>query len=209
MQTVTIPIESDLEDCKVTHHDNFISVYENCFKEGQLDEFIDYYERGHAMGLTNRRYQYDTADQTKKNDTSINFETSHSMEVKWVSQMSGFLDYCHNILLPQYQDHWFSELKDCTRIYEGKVQKTVAGEGYHVFHCENMGRGSRDRVLAWMLYLNDVDEGGETEFLYQHVRFKPKRGDFLVWPGGFTHTHRGNPPISNDKYICTGWVEWS
>ena len=72
-----------------------------------------------------------------------------------------------------------------------------------------MGRGSRDRVLAWMLYLNDVDEGGETEFLYQHVRFKPKRGDFLVWPGGFTHTHRGNPPISNDKYICTGWVEWS
>ena len=26
-----------------------------------------------------------------------------------------------------------------------------------------------------------------------------------IFPAGFMHTHRGNPPISNDKYILTGW----
>jgi len=62
--------------------------------------------------------------------------------------------------------------------------------------------------MAFMVYLNDIKEGGETEFLYQKCRFKPKRNTLLLWPSGFTHTHRGNPPISGDKYIITGWIEY-
>ena len=58
---------------------------------------------------------------------------------------------------------------------------TDQAEGYHMWHCETFGRVSRDRVLAYMAYLNDVDEGGETEFLHQHTRFKPVKGDFLIW----------------------------
>ena len=57
-----------------------------------------------------------------------------------------------------------------------------------------------------MIYLNDVEEGGETEFLYQKIRIKPKSNMGLIWPGGFTHTHRGNPPLSGTKYILTGWI---
>ena len=59
-----------------------------------------------------------------------------------------------------------------------------------------------------MIYLNDVEEGGETEFLYQSIRVAPKAGTLLIWPAGFTHTHRGNPPLSGDKYIATGWVQY-
>ena len=66
----------------------------------------------------------------------------------------------------------------------------------------------RDRVLSWILYLNDVEEGGETEFLYQSMRFKPKAGTFILFPAHFTHTHRGNPPLSGVKYIATGWIEF-
>ena len=44
-------------------------------------------------------------------------------------------------------------------------------------------------------------------FLYQKRKFKPQKGDVLIWPGGFTHLHRGNPPTSGDKYICTGWYQ--
>ena len=54
----------------------------------------------------------------------------------------------------------------------------------------------------------DRDEGGETEFLYQSMRVKPKQGTLLIWPAAFTHTHRGNPPLSNEKYIVTGWTEF-
>ena len=31
------------------------------------------------------------------------------------------------------------------------------------------------RTLAWMVYLNDVEEGGETEFLYQELKLKPSK----------------------------------
>ena len=58
-----------------------------------------------------------------------------------------------------------------------------------------------------MLYLNDVDDGGETEFLHQSKRVKPEEGTFLIWPAGFTHMHRGNPPLKGEKYIVTSWVE--
>ena len=77
-----------------------------------------------------------------------------------------------------------------------------------MWHSESSARGVCNRILAWTLYLNDVEEGGETEFIYQHLRIKPKVGTVIIWPAGFTHTHRGNPPISGDKYIITGWIEF-
>ena len=86
------------------------------------------------------------------------------------------------------------------------VQKTEPGEGYHSWHDENGEWKYYMRSFAWMIYLNDVEEGGETEFLYQKTRFKPKANTGLLWPGGFTHTHRGNPPLSGTKYILTGWI---
>ena len=62
-------------------------------------------------------------------------------------------------------------------------------------------------MLAWTIYLNDVPEGGETEFLYQSQRVSPEKGKTCIFPAGFMHTHRGNPPLKKDKYIATGWME--
>ena len=88
------------------------------------------------------------------------------------------------------------------------MQKTKVGGGYHIWHFESMNREVSSRFLTWILYLNDVHEGGETEFLYQSMRVKPEQGTLVIWPAAFTHTHRGNPPLSNEKYIVTGWTEF-
>lgn len=88
---------------------------------------------------------------------------------------------------------------------DNKLQKTKIGGGYHQFHFEQANINTCRRVIVWTIYLNDVAEGGETEFLYQHKRIKAKKGTAVFFPASFTHTHRGNPPISNDKYILTGW----
>ena len=86
-----------------------------------------------------------------------------------------------------------------------KLQKTPIAGGFHTWHCEDYHMAYRHRILAWTIYLNDVEEGGETEFLYQSERVKPVQGRTLIFAAGFMHTHRGNPPISNEKYILTGW----
>ena len=88
---------------------------------------------------------------------------------------------------------------------EFKFQETTPSGGFHDWHHENGSQETKERFLVWSIFLNDVEEGGETEFLYHSMRVKPKKGSMLLFPSGFTHTHRGNPPISNTKYIATGW----
>ena len=90
-----------------------------------------------------------------------------------------------------------------------KMQKTPIGGGYHEWHFEQGDGYSSSRALAWMIYLNAVENGGNTEFLYQQVQEKPEAGKFVIWPAGYTHPHRGNPPYSNTKYIVTGWLNYS
>lgn len=86
------------------------------------------------------------------------------------------------------------------------LQKTNPMEGYHIFHGENLNWNASTRTMAWMVYLNDVEDGGETEFLYQSIKVKPEKGKVVIWPGSYTHLHRGNPPGS-PKYIATGWYQ--
>lgn len=86
--------------------------------------------------------------------------------------------------------------------------------GYHHWHSEHFPsphdpqNESLHRVLLWMYYLNDVSEGGGTSFYYQDKTISPKQGTLVIAPAGFTHTHRGEVPVSNDKYILTSWIMW-
>lgn len=93
------------------------------------------------------------------------------------------------------------------------LQKYNKGSGgYHHWHSEffpsphDKTNASLHRVLLWMFYLNDVPEGGGTSFYYQDKTISPKQGTLVIAPAGFTHTHRGEVPISNDKYILTSWI---
>ncbi|VEP11328.1 2OG-Fe(II) oxygenase superfamily protein [Hyella patelloides LEGE 07179] len=91
--------------------------------------------------------------------------------------------------------------------------------GYYHYHSEiypdlhnnlktNNSNSSESlhRVLLFMYYLNDVSEGGETEFYYQKRLITPQAGRLVIAPAGFTHTHKGHIPLSDDKYILTSWV---
>jgi hypothetical protein len=90
-----------------------------------------------------------------------------------------------------------------------KMQKTIPGAGYHVWHAEQgNGPSESTRGLVYSVYLNTLDEdgAGETEFLYQQLRIPPKENTLIIWPAAFTHAHRGNVVFgSTPKYIITGW----
>jgi hypothetical protein len=97
------------------------------------------------------------------------------------------------------------------RYGELTIQKYIKGVGgYPHWHSEVYPKDTSceqlHRVLAFQFYLNDVPEGGETQFYYQPKKVQSKAGRMLIFPAGFTHTHRGNKPVSNDKYIITSWV---
>ncbi|MDT0595665.1 2OG-Fe(II) oxygenase [Glaciecola petra] len=94
---------------------------------------------------------------------------------------------------------------------EISVQKYEKGiGGYPYWHSEIYPKKNDlqplHRSLLFMFYLNDVDDGGETDFYYQNKSIQPKKGRMVIAPAGFTHTHRGNKPNSSDKFILTSWV---
>ena len=88
-----------------------------------------------------------------------------------------------------------------------KIQKTLPTEGYHVWHIEHGATFEMQaRAFVFSIYLNDVKNGGETEFLHFSQRIKPKTGRIVIWPAGFPYVHRGNSPLSGEKYILTSWL---
>jgi hypothetical protein len=110
-----------------------------------------------------------------------------------------------NLALEEYISK-FSVLDNISiRSTRQKLQRTQKGGGYHQWHNEQDSIDTCHRILTWSIYLNDVEEGGETEFLHQSKRINARKGKILIFPASFTHTHRGNPPLSGDKYILTGW----
>jgi hypothetical protein len=89
-----------------------------------------------------------------------------------------------------------------------RIQKYKPGQGYHVWHCDTDGINTSRRILVVTLYLNTIEEGGETEFLHQNMRVSPVEGTMVLWPPGWTHPHRGNPTLKGTKYIITTWLEF-
>ena len=88
----------------------------------------------------------------------------------------------------------------------GRYQR---GQHFQKMHAERSGLGSLHRVLAWMTYLNDVDEGGETYFDHYNLTIKPRKGVTLIWPAEWTHAHKGNVLLGESKYMITGWLTFT
>ena len=118
-----------------------------------------------------------------------------------VDEVNNYL----SIALEEYKEN-FPVLKETPiRSIRQKLQKTKPSGGYHKWHHEQSNLTTAERVLTWTIYLNSIEEGGETEFLHQSKRVKAQKGRIVLFPACYTHSHRGNPPLESDKYILTGW----
>jgi hypothetical protein len=187
--------------------DDFIGIFNNVLGNELCDNYINFFEKSLEENLTYEQ----SKSRHKLDNISTDVITSKFIIDRNLSYTAtAFLELFWAKCYPLYAEK-FSILQECSQhnIYDVKIQKTLPGGGYHVWHAENTNLVQRNRMLSFVLYLNDVEDGGETEFLYQKVRFKPTKDRLVLFPAGFTHTHRENPPLTGDKYIITGWIEYS
>lgn len=188
---------------------DFIGLYENVYPDGYCNHMIEEFERLLTLGVCNNRQNSENITKTKKQDDFIflNLKNHNPSSFNGECPLKLFWDG-----LQKCYDEYNSEydiLKDMPiRCTSAKIQKTIPGGGYHLWHCEQNAGDMGNRVLAYSLYLNTLekDSAGETEFLYQKLRVPPKQNSIAIWPAAYTHTHRGNV-VHGDKakYIITGW----
>ncbi len=89
------------------------------------------------------------------------------------------------------------------------LQRYAPGEGFYSWHCDwNTSDEATEpirRVLAWILYLNTVPDGG-TEFHWQDHHEEAVRGKLAIFPASLSHLHRGRVSQTHTKTIATGWI---
>tara|TARA_B100000787_G_scaffold158309_1_gene135643 strand:+ start:1087 stop:1740 length:654 start_codon:yes stop_codon:yes gene_type:complete len=109
-----------------------------------------------------------------------------------------------------YQSQWpfIKQLSKKFHIGSFNIQKYLPGDHFAEIHTERNSIQSLHRAFAWMTYLNDVDDGGATNFSHYNISVKPKIGKTLIWPADWTHAHSGGIVNSGNKYIVTGWIHF-
>jgi len=127
-------------------------------------------------------------------------------EVFYKSLGEHYTNYLEN---PPWSNLRSSNGYDNLRDTGYNLQKTLPGDGY-IWHNDfgNGGDGGYDkgiRILTFIWYLNDIEEDGYTEFI-DGTKIQPKAGRMVIFPCTWQYEHRGYPPKSETKYICTGWM---
>jgi hypothetical protein len=90
-----------------------------------------------------------------------------------------------------------------------KIQHYKKNEGHFKWHFDALGAGGWERQLAVIIYLNSVEDGGETCFYRQDLKIKPLAGDALFFPPFWTHMHCGEIPRSEDKYVISSFIRFA
>ncbi|HEY0628139.1 MAG TPA: 2OG-Fe(II) oxygenase [Sphingomicrobium sp.] len=111
----------------------------------------------------------------------------------------------------------------CRRLAEASGTHVKQGEPLQVLryrpgqqyraHFDAIGDADNQRVLTFLVYLNDDYEGGETEFLATGLKVKGKKGDGLLFRNADASgkpddrsQHAGLPVTAGEKYLASRWI---
>jgi hypothetical protein len=198
----------------------FIHRKYNLLSKDECIEFIDKFEKS-SLKIIGKSYKIENGEyivmsdeemlkRKSKKSTDICFSRDFlDDEIALNEGWGELLENLHDRLfdaLDEYQSMFeYSETTNKIELQSYNLQKYLPNEGFYRWHCENPGFPPEiRRCFAWMIYLNDVDDGG-TEFLYQTHTEKAEVGKFVMWPAWWTHMHRGQISETKTKYILTGW----
>lgn len=179
---------------------NFIGIYDNLASDSYCEEMVARLDELLLDSSNNDYGEVANGGLQNRKDASRYFDRDAKDLAEWTNSI---LDDA----LAKYLDEHPSLGMNNFYSIACKVQRTPPKGGFHSWHSEQ-GADSLHaaRCLTWMIYLSDTPEGeGTTEFLEQGLIVQPKQGTVVLFPAAWTHTHRGNPVYTCNKYIATGW----
>ena len=186
--------------------EQFVGIFPNAInnelRSGIINWFNEISERGLTMSTMRETDGILTPDLRKDEVVSSNeVLPNNCFSTNVCNLVWANLTTCLNIYTERYGIE-----QGTISSFSFKVHRVTPTGGYHMWHQEHSFQ-TPYRSLAWMIILEAPKSGGETEFLHQSLRIEPKVGQGTIWPAGFTHKHRGNPPLEGHKTYITGWFD--
>lgn len=170
------------------------------------DELITFFETHQANQTQGRTAGGLNTEAKNSTDLAIR---PHDLEQPGHEPIREYIELlfdCYKDYLEQWP--FLKSILSDAEIGSFNLQKYEPGGHFMKVHSERTTLDTSHRVLAWMTYLNDVEDGGSTRFEHQGLEVQPERGKTLIWPAEWTHAHRGNVVNSGLKYIITGWMHF-
>lgn len=177
-----------LDDCQ-----NIINIIDENINEATVEHVVN------TDGSLNRYFKSLNSDNFTNYNSKIEDILNHHFKI-----------YCNTYIENKMANspELFVDGKNLT-LEKIKYQKFSPPGHFDWHHEQGSDKTSLGRFLVWMIYLNTIEETGSTDFYYQEKSVQPLAGTLLLWPAGITHKHRGNPNLDTDKYMCTGWFNFS
>ena len=189
--------------------DRFIYYKNNAFTDVFCDSMVDLFDKREAANNVDVGQMASGLDLNVKNSTEVNL--LGIVDNSFYEVINDHLSnhYLGTLPFPDKYNPDSRVLGNPTYYEVCQIQKYRKGSGhYNAWHVEVDGPESCIRPFSMIIYLNDVDNGGETSFLYTGNKVKPRKGGLLIFPSAFPFVHRGEVPISNDKYIIATWLAY-
>ena len=169
------------------------------------DQIISYYDNHQEKQI-----------QGSTTSGNINLETKNRIDISLSPKELSLKDneifniYFKNLFefYKDYNNQWPFLASIISKLEIGRfnIGKYHPGQHFQKVHTERASLGSLHRFLAFMTYLNDVEDGGSTYFSHYDLDIRPQKGLTIIWPAEWTHAHKGNVINSGCKYIITGWL---
>ena len=143
-----------------------------------------------------------------KRRTDISIKPNLLKEEKF-SLLKEYINELHECYL-DYLEQWPFLKRMASKMDIGpfNIGEYLPGGHFGNIHSERTSINTLHRLFAFMTYLNDVEDGGETKFSHYNISIKPEIGKTIIWPAEWTHAHTGEILNSGKKYIITGWLHF-
>ena len=189
--------------------DKYIQVYDDILDKDSCDTLIGKFETHEDF----------TTVHIEDNDQAISFKQITFVEHdEWKTVQDDLLE-----LFRDYVERYKLDCKVLDKMWpdtyasEAIRMKRYLANDYDRFdpHVDVRDYDTARRFLAFFIYVNDVEEGGETEFVnlykpgtYLPYTVKPKRGRLLMFPPTWQYYHAGLKPISGKKYLIHSYLHY-
>ena len=186
---------------------NFIGVFDNAISTEDCKYIIDYMNTSDLMAPG-----WVSTSEGSKIVEKYKTSTEMAINIRDENPINDIIGISLSYQIEKYKES-HPQLENIAKwcIQETyNLQKYDPNQAYFGLHCENAGPGyiGVTRVLAWMIYLNTVVDGGGTYFDNYDLTMNAVEGRCVIWPAYWTHMHRGIVSKTESKYIVTGWFSF-
>ena len=187
---------------------DMLYVERDVLSQDQCDELIKYFweskdkhDDGKVEHFVNGEYKGKLVNKDHKNCTQFMFEPGH----KYANLMTQVIQDAYMNYRKQLPVLPAAELA----ILDYTIRVYPKGEGFFKTHVDQGDGGTISRLFGCIIYLNDVEEGGETFFPHWNIGCKCERGKILLFPCNWIFPHGSNITVSGEKYVLTAFINYN